>query len=449
MVDVAIVCATADRARADALAEALKARGIEAAPAAADGERATLVLWSAAAAGDGELLRAAERAAARGALISARIDSTPAPASAGAAIDLQSWPAPDAAPAFEKLVQAIAARRGRPAQAATTRARGAPLIRRVLLGVALAALIGLAAAIVTLRLDSNEPAPLPGPRPDFEKQAEEFTDTPGAADRFGLEEEELKALAPREIIILALERTAIETIEAEAARGDTLGRTLHCLALMYGEGLPEDREAARASCTAASASGDALATYLLSVLMRSGQPGYDATPADAERADRLLAEASAAGDVRALVDRAQAALDADEPEAAFAFAERAAREGYGPSFVLIGSMYERGLGVPQDIAQAIQWYARGEQADSPAAMRAMGVLYESGTGVQQDYAQARRRYEAASQRGDAEASRRFASLLERGLGGAADLARAREYYQRAVQQGDPAAQSELTRLGPR
>jgi TPR repeat protein len=381
-------------------------------------------------------------------LISARIDSTPAPAAAGSAIDLQAWPAPETAPAFEKLVQSIAARRGRPAQAATTRTSGAPLIRRVLLGVALAALVGLAAAIVTLRLDSSEPAPLPGPRPDFEKQAEEFTDTPGAADLYGFEAEELKALAPREIIILALERTAIETIEAEAARGDTLGRTLHCLALMYGEGLPEDREGARASCAAASASGDALATYLLSILTRSGQPGYDATPADAERADRLLTQAAEAGDVRALVDSAQAALDANEPETAFAFAERAAREGYGPSFVLIGSMYERGVGVPQDVAQAIQWYARGEQADSAAAMRAMGALYESGTGVAQDYAQARRRYEAASQRGDGEASRRLASMLERGLGGAADLARARQYYQRAVQQGHAEAQADLARIGP-
>ncbi|MBI1186899.1 MAG: hypothetical protein GC206_06130 [Alphaproteobacteria bacterium] len=448
MVDVSIVCASADRARAVALADALRARGIEAAPGVSNGERATLVLWSASALGDADVQGAADRAAARGGLISARIDSAAPPASAGTAIDLQAWPAPEAAPAFEKLVQSIATRRGRPAQAATTRASGAPLIRRVLLGVAVAALIGLAAAIMTLRLDSDEPAPLPGPRPDFEKQAEEFTDTPGAADLYGLEDEELKTLPPREIIILALERTAIETIEAEAARGDTLGRTLHCLALMYGEGLPEDRDAARASCAAASASGDALATYLLSVLARSGQPGYDATPADAERADGLLAEAAEAGDVRALVDRAEAALAAEEPETAFAFAERAAREGYGPSFVLIGAMYERGLGVPQDVAQAIQWYARGEQAGAAAAMRAMGVLYEEGNGVAQDYAQARRRYEAASARGDGEASRRFASLLERGLGGQTDIARAREYYQRAVQQGHADAQADLTRIGP-
>jgi len=382
-------------------------------------------------------------------LISVRIDAAPPPPAAGdTVLDLSHWPGSEGAQEFEKVVQAIAARRGRPALAAATRTRSVPFMRRVLLGVALTALVGLAAAIVTLRFDTDSAAPLPGPRPDFEKQAELFTDVPGATEMFGLEEDELKSLPPREIIILALERTAIETIEAEAARGDTLGRTLLCLAQMHGEGLPQDEEAARLSCSAASASGDALATYLLSILTRSGQPGYDATPADAARADRLLAEAAEAGDARAQIDLAQAALVAEEPETAFGHAERAARQGYGPSFVLIGSMYERGLGVPQDFAQAVQWYGRGEQAGSPAAMRAMGALYESGSGVAQDYAQARRRYESASERGDGEASRRLAQMLERGLGGHADLARARALYQRAVDQGFAEAQADLTRIGP-
>jgi TPR repeat protein len=188
---------------------------------------------------------------------------------------------------------------------------------------------------------------------------------------------------------------------------------------------------------------------MLSTFTRKGEGGRSASATDAAHADRLLERAVAEGDPRAQTELARARLNSDRGADAFAFAQRAAAQGYAPAQVLIGEMYERGVGgLAQDYDQAMQWYARAERSGSAAGTRAIGGLYESGGGVAQDYSQARLRYEQASERGDGEASHRLAGLMERGLGGARDMERARALYRRALAQGFAAAQAELDRIGP-
>jgi TPR repeat protein len=450
MADLFIIHAPADSDRAEALRQALNARGFEVArdgvPATA---KAVVALWSEYALADDAMKRNAAQALTRGALIGVRVGALDGAAAIGPiSVDLSAWPGADGDAPFERLVQAAARLRGRPATAAPTRAPGDALMRRVLFGAGVAALVALAAFTIAPTIRPKAPPPLPGgAQVDTAGDAVEFTDSPGASEAYGLTEEEIRTYEPGGLIRLALERTTIETIEAEAARGDGLGLTLLCLAQAFGEGLPQDPNGAQRSCARASGARDALATYMLSIFSRAGEAGYAANAGDAARADRLLERAAAADDPRAQTDLAQARLAFGRTADALPLAQRAAAQGYAPAQVLIGAMYERGLGLPKDLGQAMQWYARAERAGSPAAVRAIGALYENGDGVAQDYSAARRRYEQASELGDGESSQRLGSLMERGLGGARDLARARVLYQRAVAQGHAAAQADVDRVG--
>lgn len=411
MADVFIASAGADAPRAARLGEALGARGFDVGGAAADA-RAVLALWSAAAVGDAGVLEIAHAALARNALISVRLDATdvPEPFRQMAVEDLSNGTGADGDPGLERIVQALAALRGRPAVAATTRTRDSRLMRRVLFGGGVAALVLLVGFVVAQSM--NRPAPLPGPEPDFSLASQEFTDSPGASEMYGLTAEEMRAAAPRDLIELALERTAIETIEAEAARGDALGQALLCLAKNFGEGLPQDRIEARRACERASGGGNALAMYMLSTFARDGEAGYAPNVGTSAEADRLLERAAQGGDPRAQTDLARAALEAGRHEDGRRFAETARNQGYLPAFALVGEIYEQGIG------------------------------------VEQDYARARREYLTASERGDGESSRRLGSLLERGLGGPRDLDQARTYYRRAIAQGATAANADMSRIGP-
>jgi TPR repeat protein len=451
MADLIIVHAHLDASRAEALAQALRTRGFDVALTGAQGAaKAVVALWSESALASEDVRRSAGEALARGALVGARVGPIEESNAVGPIlVDLSGWPGPDGEAAFERLVQAAARLRGRPAMAAATRADDT-LMRRALFGAGVVALVAVAAIALT---PAMRPAP-PAPAPSAEQaeptgNAVEFTDSPGASETYGLTEDEIRTREPRALIELALERTAIETIEAEAARGDGLGLTLLCLAQTFGEGLQQDADGAERSCARASSARDGLATYMLSTFTRKGEGGAGANAADEAQADRLLHRAAAEGDPRAQTELARARLSADQGADAFALAQRAAAQGFAPAQVLIGEMYERGLGgFAQNYDQAMQWYARAERSGSAAGTRAIGVLYESGGGVAQDYSQARLRYEQASERGDGEASHRLARLMERGLGGERDIERARALYRRALAQGYAAAQADVERLGP-
>jgi uncharacterized protein len=56
--------------------------------------------------------------------------------------------------------------------------------------------------------------------------------------------------------------------------------------------------------------------------------------------------------------------------------------------VLLGEMYEVGLGGARDYAQAFVWLQKAAEGGDASAMGEVGVLYETGLGVAQDYAKA-------------------------------------------------------------
>ncbi len=51
-------------------------------------------------------------------------------------------------------------------------------------------------------------------------------------------------------------------------------------------------------------------------------------------------------------------------------------------------MYEKGLGVPHDHAEAVKWFRKATEQGDADAQNNLGVMYGMGRGVPQDYVQA-------------------------------------------------------------
>uniref|UniRef100_UPI002593A415 tetratricopeptide repeat protein n=1 Tax=uncultured Psychrobacter sp. TaxID=259303 RepID=UPI002593A415 len=69
----------------------------------------------------------------------------------------------------------------------------------------------------------------------------------------------------------------------------------------------------------------------------------------------------------------------------------------------IGLMYDKGEGVRQDYAKAVEWYTKAANQDVPVAQYNLGLMYNKGEGVRQDYAKALEWYIKAANQGDARA----------------------------------------------
>ena len=113
----------------------------------------------------------------------------------------------------------------------------------------------------------------------------------------------------------------------------------------------------------------------------------------------------------------------------------------------VGVLYDSGLGVPQDSAQALDWYRRAAEAGSAAGAFNVGVLYDSGQGVPRDSRLAALWYGRASARGFARAQYNLALMYETGSGVKRDRQRAVALYTSAARQGITAARAHLAALG--
>jgi TPR repeat protein len=51
-------------------------------------------------------------------------------------------------------------------------------------------------------------------------------------------------------------------------------------------------------------------------------------------------------------------------------------------------LYAQGIGVPEDIQEAVKWWTLAAAQGDAEAQASLGFLYESGNGVKQDYVQA-------------------------------------------------------------
>jgi len=76
----------------------------------------------------------------------------------------------------------------------------------------------------------------------------------------------------------------------------------------------------------------------------------------------------------------------------------------------VGALYDNGLGVASDEAEAFRWYSMAANQNYPMAMRNLGTMYATGHGVPYDLPQAQLWLGRAASAGDPVAAKRLAGL---------------------------------------
>ena len=79
-------------------------------------------------------------------------------------------------------------------------------------------------------------------------------------------------------------------------------------------------------------------------------------------------------------------------------------------------MYAVGRGVPQDEAEALQWYRRAAEQGDADAQNNLGTMYAKGQGVPQDDTEAAKWFRRAADQGDADAQYNLGNMYAEGRG---------------------------------
>lgn len=110
------------------------------------------------------------------------------------------------------------------------------------------------------------------------------------------------------------------------------------------------------------------------------------------------------------------AYQADDLPLAYKEFRESAEKGHMESQFNLAVMFEQGIGVGKDEAQALEWYSKSAAQGNAGAQFNLGVLYENGRGTAVDFAKANAWYRKASLQGDAMAIGNLGMLYIRGDG---------------------------------
>lgn len=132
-----------------------------------------------------------------------------------------------------------------------------------------------------------------------------------------------------------------------------------------------------------------------------------------------------------------------------------AHQGDPPAQYLLGDMYARGRGVPEDHREAVRWWRRAAEQGQSGAQDWLGTLYDlaymSGGdmavlgSLPQDKAEGAKWYRRAAEQGHASAQNSLGTKYEEGEWVPRDYVEAAKWYRRAAEQGDYFGQSNLGR----
>ena len=102
----------------------------------------------------------------------------------------------------------------------------------------------------------------------------------------------------------------------------------------------------------------------------------------------------------------------------------------------LGQMYRRGQGVPQDNAEAVNWYTLAAEQGHANAQFNVGYSYSHGYGVAQDYKEAVRWYTLAAEQGVADAQHNLGIMYVKGEGVLQDNTMAHMWFNIASANGN-------------
>jgi uncharacterized protein len=152
---------------------------------------------------------------------------------------------------------------------------------------------------------------------------------------------------------------------------------------------------------------------------------------------RELAQSVGIAAAPASSDAAYAAYQNNDYRAALRLLQPAAEAGDARAQSLLGLMYYRGRGLPQDDRAAAEWFRRAADQGDTSAQFYLGGMYSEGRGVPQVYTEAARFYQMAAERGDGQAQYNLGLAYARGEGVEQDLVKAHLYFNLAAARLNP------------
>ena len=111
--------------------------------------------------------------------------------------------------------------------------------------------------------------------------------------------------------------------------------------------------------------------------------------------------------------------------------ERAAKQSHVDAQFNLAVLYDEGEGVRQDYRQSVYWYQQAADQGMPEANNNLGLMYASGRGVDQDYERAYACFKVAAQKHFTDSQYNLGLLYQSGLGTQQDLLLALELFARA------------------
>jgi len=118
-------------------------------------------------------------------------------------------------------------------------------------------------------------------------------------------------------------------------------------------------------------------------------------------------------------------------------------QGHARAPNVIGILYDKGRGVPQDDTEAARWYRLSAERGFHWGENNLGVMYRDGRGVPKDESEAVRWFRSAAEHGNAEGQNNLGVMYQKGRGVAKDDAEAVRWYRKAADQGLALAQDNL------
>jgi uncharacterized protein len=126
-----------------------------------------------------------------------------------------------------------------------------------------------------------------------------------------------------------------------------------------------------------------------------------------------------------LVSWSPACAGWEEGQAAFAREDYAtafrgwlplAKQGHDRAQALVGFMYFKGWGVPQDCGKAVTWLRQAAEEGADFAQSTLGYMYNEGQCIARDYGEALKWYRLAAEQGYGAAQTELGLMYEVGRG---------------------------------
>lgn len=153
------------------------------------------------------------------------------------------------------------------------------------------------------------------------------------------------------------------------------------------------------------------------------------------------------GKNQAIYSQAIEAVQQNNHAKAFALLKPLAIKGDATAQNNIAVLYEEGLGVAKNEAEAFQWYEKAAKQGLAEAQFMAGLYHAEGRGgLPQNYRQAFVWYQKAAKKGHAEAQNNLAMRYASGTGVKQNIAKAKYWFAQADRQGHHTASKALQAL---